>query len=351
MKIFKIDLDMIRQTKGYYIELAEDDYGSSRLEISLKSDGEPVDLTTATAIEVPFKKPNGTIYVHDLDNGVVITDAAAGKVTCTVSTNALDTAGLVWFEVRIFVDLTLSTSVPMRLYVRRPIINDGSIEAMDQYPILQRLIIQCQAITDEEAVRVEQESAREVAEGLREQGEANRNTAYTTAENARDGAYGAKEEERDGKYALAETARDGLYEGKETDRDNAYNLKEVERDGKYDLAETARNGLYATAESGRAGQYATAESGRDDSYADAENARDVLYGNAEGARDDLYEAAEGARDDLFDAAEVARNAAMATHIADTMPHQVQDLANGKIYKFGFRLSADGDPQIIYEEVV
>lgn len=42
---------------------------------------------------------------------------------------------------------------------------------------------------------------------------------------------------------------------------------------------------------------------------------------------------------------------LGAHKADAMPHQVQDLANGKIYKFGFRLSADGDPQIIFEEVV
>lgn len=44
-------------------------------------------------------------------------------------------------------------------------------------------------------------------------------------------------------------------------------------------------------------------------------------------------------------------ATIASHIANTMPHQVQDLKNNKTYKFGFRLSADGNPQIIFEEVV
>ena len=308
MKIFKIDLDMIRQTKGYYIELAEDDYGSSVLEITLQKEGQVYDLTGVTAIEIPFKTPRGTIYVHDLDNGVEITDAAAGKITCTISTQALGDAGRVFFDVRIFKGLTLATSTPMTLYVRRPIINNSSITDMDQYPVLQTLIIQCQAITDEEAVRVAQETAREIAEGLRVQGEANRNTAYTTAETARDGSYGAKEEERDGKYALAETTRNGLYEGKETDRDNAYNLKEVERDGEYDLAETARNNLYTTAENAREGKYGLAESGRSDSYADAEDARDVLYGNAEAGRQSAYGDAESARDNLFADAEVTRNA-------------------------------------------
>ena len=39
------------------------------------------------------------------------------------------------------------------------------------------------------------------------------------------------------------------------------------------------------------------------------------------------------------------------HKLDYMPHRFQDLKNGKIYKFGFQVSVDGKPQIIYEEVV
>ena len=36
MKIYKIDLDMIRQTNGYYLELTEDDYGASHRSRSLE---------------------------------------------------------------------------------------------------------------------------------------------------------------------------------------------------------------------------------------------------------------------------------------------------------------------------
>ena len=42
---------------------------------------------------------------------------------------------------------------------------------------------------------------------------------------------------------------------------------------------------------------------------------------------------------------------LAQHKLDYMPHRFQDLKNDKIYKFGFRLSAEGNPQIIYEEVI
>lgn len=42
---------------------------------------------------------------------------------------------------------------------------------------------------------------------------------------------------------------------------------------------------------------------------------------------------------------------LGTHKTDTMPHQLKDTKTNKTYKFGFQLSAEGNPQIIFEEVV
>ena len=39
------------------------------------------------------------------------------------------------------------------------------------------------------------------------------------------------------------------------------------------------------------------------------------------------------------------------HKLDYMPHRFQDLKNGKIYKFGFQINEEGNPQIIFEEVI
>lgn len=39
------------------------------------------------------------------------------------------------------------------------------------------------------------------------------------------------------------------------------------------------------------------------------------------------------------------------HKQDYMPHRFQDIKNNKIYNFGFQLSAEGNPQMIYEEVI
>lgn len=40
-----------------------------------------------------------------------------------------------------------------------------------------------------------------------------------------------------------------------------------------------------------------------------------------------------------------------THLNDTMPHKTNDLQNNKTYKFGLQLSSEGNPQIIFEEVI
>jgi len=42
---------------------------------------------------------------------------------------------------------------------------------------------------------------------------------------------------------------------------------------------------------------------------------------------------------------------IATHLASEMPHKIKDLKANKIYRYGFQLSAEVKPQIIYEEVI
>ena len=44
-------------------------------------------------------------------------------------------------------------------------------------------------------------------------------------------------------------------------------------------------------------------------------------------------------------------ATLTAHKAENMPHQFINHKENKTYKFGFQVSVDGKPQIIYEEVV
>ena len=39
------------------------------------------------------------------------------------------------------------------------------------------------------------------------------------------------------------------------------------------------------------------------------------------------------------------------HSINNMPHQFKNLQTNKTYQFGFQISSDGKPQIIYEEVI
>lgn len=39
-----------------------------------------------------------------------------------------------------------------------------------------------------------------------------------------------------------------------------------------------------------------------------------------------------------------------SHLEDTMPHEFRDLKNDKTYKYGFQISEEGNPQLIFKEV-
>ena len=38
------------------------------------------------------------------------------------------------------------------------------------------------------------------------------------------------------------------------------------------------------------------------------------------------------------------------HTKNIMPHEFQDLKNDKTYKYGFQISEEGNPQLIFKEV-
>jgi hypothetical protein len=43
--------------------------------------------------------------------------------------------------------------------------------------------------------------------------------------------------------------------------------------------------------------------------------------------------------------------AFVNHLIDPMPHQAKDLQNTKTFRFGLQMSVNGNPQIIFEEVI
>ncbi len=165
MKIYSLEIDLVQPSPGYSMQLVEDDFNSATLKITVKNNGEPYDLTDITGIEIPFSKLDGTFYMHDLENGIEVVDAKNGVITCLIDSRAISDPGSIFFELRLLKDNALATANSrLRLVIRRPIVHDGSVKETNEYPLLQRMIIQCQAITDEEAVRVANENARLVFE-------------------------------------------------------------------------------------------------------------------------------------------------------------------------------------------
>lgn len=92
------------------------------------------------------------------------------------------------------------------------------------------------------------------------------------------------------------------------------------------------------------------------SYADivANNALNSARDYADGVLASANSYTDQVASDLSQSVETAVqeiSAELVTHKADTMPHKFEDLKNTVTYKFGFQLSAEGNPQIIFEEVV
>ncbi|SHK61901.1 BppU family phage baseplate upper protein [Desulforamulus aeronauticus] len=123
------------------IEFVQGDIGTCTLDISIRDMNNPVDLSELS-VEIVFAKPDGTIVIQDLANGVNITDTVNGKITCILKTNTIAAAGLVQAEVRLL-DMDrakLLTTTSFSFYVRKALLNDEAIESTNELPILQQLI-------------------------------------------------------------------------------------------------------------------------------------------------------------------------------------------------------------------
>lgn len=216
--------------------------------------------------------------------------------------------------------------------------------------------------------RVTTEQGRTNAEGTRVTAEENRVTAETariTAENTRK-SNETNRENAEGIRVTNETSREAaetirrsdesIRSDKETARQQAEAIRETNETTRQSneslridaevlrvAAEQARvnaEGIRVTAEQERA----TTE----DNRATAEQARI----NAEALRV-MDEQTRAAFYDGFNAAlgEKSDESDFVNHLIDPMPHQAKDLLNEKTFRFGLQMSPDGQPQIIYEEVI
>lgn len=77
------------------------DMNTDQLSVTLSHNNSKMDLTTATAILLVFKKQDSSICVQDLNNGVTIKDAANGKIDIALNGETRSVAGTVTVEAHV----------------------------------------------------------------------------------------------------------------------------------------------------------------------------------------------------------------------------------------------------------
>jgi len=155
-KTFKVSLDMKAPTaQRNEWEVVEGDNGNE-IEITLTDDGTPVDLQGCKVLAV-FGLPTGQTVEQDTDEGsVTIGGTDHNVITIALKTGSFSpgksSSGLMKCEIQVYSgdDLdVLVTSAQFTFRCRRAIINDETIAATDDYPILVELISEVEQIKNE----------------------------------------------------------------------------------------------------------------------------------------------------------------------------------------------------------
>lgn len=252
-KRFEIDLDVKRSTTSRSTNKVKQGDNGNVFVINLTHDGEPIDLT-GTKVLVVFSKADGTAQQDTDGHGVTIDGEKTNRITVELYTTSF-APGLVECEVQIFSGEnfgTLITSAKFNFECERAIVNDETVQATEEYPLLAGLIK-----TVDEAVEilgpiVETEAGRVAAEEDRIAAE----TERAEAETAREQAELLREQEEADRITDEQ-----IRIGNETTRNEAENQRYLAESGRI-AAEQAREKKWgkanATATTLPAGQYATA---------------------------------------------------------------------------------------------
>ena len=195
-KIFTFDLDIRKAKSTPAPILVEGDNGNEFI-ITLTDSGEPVDLTNCRVLLL-FSQPSGrTAQQDNAGNGITMSVDAVNKFTVNVYTTSFS-PGLNNCEVQVLSGNnfdTLVTSAQFNFTCRRSILNEDTIQATDEYPILVGLIDRVTKVEGALEPIEQNESARQTAEAARlanESGRVSAEAARAAAEDDRKGAETAR---------------------------------------------------------------------------------------------------------------------------------------------------------------
>ena len=156
LKQFDVALDISRSISNREFTVVEGDTGNI-LHITLTDNGEPVDLTNCRVLAV-FSKSTGTSSQDSsqANGGVTIGGTPRNQVTIRLFTSSV-APGMVECELQVYSgekQTTLVTSAKFNFTCRRAILNDDTVQATTEYPLLMSLMEQVK-----EALRKMEEAA------------------------------------------------------------------------------------------------------------------------------------------------------------------------------------------------
>lgn len=204
-KSFSVSLDISKSISNREFSVVEGDTGNELI-ITLTDNGKSVDLTGCRVLAL-FSKSNGETVCQDsneADGGVTIEGESANVIRIDLFASSVS-PGMVESEIQVYSGenmATLITSARFNFLCRRGILNEDTLNATREYPLLSAimaensamlnslnaLIEKNEAIADAEAVRVQAEKQRQSAERLRlsaENGRSSEESRRRSAESER----------------------------------------------------------------------------------------------------------------------------------------------------------------------
>lgn len=176
-KPYDFQLDIKRPLNYPSIKYVQGDTDVYPLTITLTNDGKKMDLTGRT-VTITFKKPDK----NKVEEQCEIVDATNGKIKYQLGTQEIAVSGNVLATVQIFEGVKRLTSTQFDFWVNEQLDDGTAVASSTEYPIITQLISDCNAIKDEEVLRVAAETSRGDNEATRESQESTREGNETTRE-------------------------------------------------------------------------------------------------------------------------------------------------------------------------
>ncbi|MDD4565515.1 MAG: BppU family phage baseplate upper protein [Eubacteriales bacterium] len=160
-KVYYLSLPLKNRDMSPVAVVVENDVGGNKFIITLTQDGKPFPITEASRVTFTCVKADGTAVVDEVES------TESGKISYVLHQQCLACPGIVKATIEVYSDTTRVTSTQFLFEVKAQL-NDGTaIPSAEEYPVLQQLIIDNQAVQTVEAARVTAEADRVAREETR----------------------------------------------------------------------------------------------------------------------------------------------------------------------------------------